>query len=290
MKRYLKALALAAVLGVPSVTLAQEAPAAVEAPPKPNTGNLTLSAGVDFTNAYYFRGYKQEDDGLLVQPWAQLTANLCKTDNLAVNAYVATWNSVHSEHTLAESGPASWYESDVYGGIDLVMGGGFTLGLVYTHYTYPNGAFDSVGEIGVKLAYDDTATKPAGIALKPYIAAYFETNDGNGTEDSYLEAGIAPTVYTLNENSGTPISFSVPVTVGMSLDDFYTDSGGDNEFFGFGSIGLAASLPLPIPASYGNWSLTGSVTYLHLFADSVELANEGDDYKVIGKLGVSMTY
>jgi hypothetical protein len=49
-------------------------------------------------------------------------------------------------------------------------------------------------------------------------------------------------------------------------------------------------MPLPIPSDYGSWSLTGSVTYLQLFADSAEIVNNDESNYFIGKLGVSFTY
>src|SRR5688572_22874536 len=46
-----------------------------EPPPSdPNTGGLTLTGGVDWTTAYFFRGYNQEDTGLIFQPWVTITA------------------------------------------------------------------------------------------------------------------------------------------------------------------------------------------------------------------------
>ena len=66
-----------------------------------------------------------------------------------VNAYVATWNSFHEEKTGFDGtgGPSTWYESDLYGGVDVVAGP-VTVGVVYTFYTYPNGAFETIQEIG----------------------------------------------------------------------------------------------------------------------------------------------
>src|SRR5437763_7705209 len=40
--------------------------------PTPNTGGLVLSADVETTNAYYFRGYNREDTGFIIQPTATL--------------------------------------------------------------------------------------------------------------------------------------------------------------------------------------------------------------------------
>ena len=260
-------------------------------PTDPNTGALTLTGGVDFTTAYFFRGYNQEDTGLIAQPWVTLTANVVTNDDYTINVYIADWNSFHSKKTGADdTGPNSWYESDIYGGVDLICGK-WTLGTVYTFYTYPGGAFDTIQELGFKVGYDDTdLTKDSlGFALKPYAGVYFETADGNGTEDTYGEIGIAPSFPLNDVYEGLVISF--PAKLGLSLDDYYLDSDGDNEFLGYGSISVLASIPLPLGEKYGAWTLTGGIEYIQLFADGLEAVNDGGtDYELLGKVGVSFAY
>ena len=292
MKRFLWGLAVtaAALAAAPSPLMAQDAePEAAD----PNTGGLTLTGGVDYTTAYFFRGYNQEDTGLILQPYATITAALVSNDNFTLNGYVGIWNSFHEKKTLAAAtGPDTWYESDLFGGLDFVFGK-ITLGTVYTFYTYPNGAFNTIQEIGFKVAYDDTDfMKDRGLsfALKPYAAVYLETSDGNGTEDTYLELGIGPS-FAVGSIGGAPITLSVPLVLGMSLDDYYLDDTGDNELLGYGSIGLFASLPLGEPGKFGAWTLTGGVQYIQLFADSAENLNDGGtDYEFLGKVGVSVAY
>jgi hypothetical protein len=277
----------AAALAAPSHLLAQDAEAEAY---DPNPGGLTLTGGVDYTTAYFFRGYSQEDTGLIIQPYATVTAGLVDGENFDLNGYVGIWNSFHEEKTLAaDTGPNTWYESDLFGGLDFVFGK-LTLGTVYTFYTYPNGAFNTIQEIGFKVAYDDTDfMKNRGIdfALKPYAAIYFETADANGTEDTYLELGITPSL-ALGESG---ITLAVPVVVGMSIDDYYFDDTGDDELLGYGSIGLFASLPLGETGRFGTWTLTGGVQYIQLFADSAEAVNDGgEDSEILGKVGVSFAY
>ena len=40
----------------------------------------------------------------------------------------------------------------------------------------------------------------------------------------------------------------------------------------------------------GKWYLSGSVNYLHLFADSLEFANYGDQDEIIGSIGIGFSY
>jgi len=256
-------------------------------PEDPNTGALTLTGGVDWTTAYFFRGYNQEDGGLILQPYATLTANVYNSDKFNINVYGGTWNSFQSAKTGSDgNGPSSWYECDLFGGVDFSFDK-FTVGVIYTFYQYPNGAFKTIQEVGFKLSYDDTdLMKKTGVSfgLKPYVGVYIETDDGNGTEDTYAEVGIGPS-WTIHG-----VTLSVPVAVGMSLDDYYLQSDGSNSFFGYGSISLLGSIPLPIPARYGAWTLTAGVQYLYLFADSAEAANNGENDQWIGKVGVAFSY
>ena len=291
MKRLFRGLALGALLAAPAATFAQDAEAEVTVAEEPsiNSGNVRVTGGVDIATAYFFRGYNQEDQGLIVQPYVNLYFDLVKGDN-PISAYIGTWNSFHEEQTGADDGSfGSWYEADFYAGVDATLGGGFTVGAIYTLYSYPNGAFDTIEELGFKLSYDDTDKWGLPFALKPYAGIYFETDDQNGTEDTYLEVGIAPTVYTFNEKSDQPIALAVPVAVGLSIEDYYFDDEGDDELLGYGSIGLAASMPLT-SGNYGAWTLNASVTWLQLFADGLESANHDDDNEIIGKVGVSFAY
>lgn len=308
MKNLLKGLVLSSALLAPSSVWAQD-PAAPEKPISkpnaepasdplvmpaaddegPNGGKLSVSGGLDWTTAYFFRGYNQEDTGLILQPYAQITASLVDEDDLTVSAYIGTWNSVHSKHTGASSSPNSWYEQDVYGGVDVGLGP-VTIGAIYTYYTYPSDAFETIQEIGGKISFDDSVFwgEDAIITLKPYVAAYLETSDGNGSEDAYGEVGIQPSF----DIGDTGVTLAVPVALGLSLDDYYIDPGsGDNEVLGFVSVGALASMPLPIPSDYGSWSLTGGVQYIYLFSDGLQAANDGGtDYELLAKVGVSFSY
>jgi hypothetical protein len=293
MKSLFRSLALGALLVAPAAAYAQdeEAEVVIEAEePALNSGKISLSGGIDWTTHYFFRGYLQEDQDLILQPYVNVYFKLIDEENTTLTGYIGTWNSFHGEQTGADDGTfGAWYESDLYAGLDWGMGGGFTLGTIYTLYAYPNGAFDTIEEIGFKLSYDDTDKWGLPFALKPYAAIYFETDDQNGTEDTYLEVGIAPTVYTVNEDGDQPISLAVPVTVGMSIEDYYFDDEGDEEFLGYASIGLAASMPLT-DGNYGAWTLNASVTWMQLFAEGLETTNNDDDNEIIGKVGVSFAY
>ena len=277
-------------------TGASEHQTRAEEPRDPNEGALAVTGGVDFVTAYFFRGYNQEDQGVIGQPYFTISLGLVDTDAFKLTPYVGTWNSLHDERTGATDSQDIWYESDAFAGLDATFGV-FKVGFIYTAYTYPNGAFDAIQEIGVKLSFDDTELMKAinfPLVLAPYVGYYLETSDGNETpgghnEDQYLEAGIVPSL-GIEIGPDTNLTISFPVTAGFSVENYYVDEAGDNEPFGYLAVGLGVALPLPMPEQYGAWSLTGGLTYLYLAADGLEAANNDDEYELIGKLGIGFTY
>lgn len=281
MKRLLRLAVMSVALALPTTMRAAEEKA-------PNSGGLAFSGGVDWVSAYYFRGYEQEDSGFIAQPYLTMSIKAYSSDQLSITPYIGTWNSFHENETLTDgSGPDAWYESDLFGGVDIGMGK-FTLGAVYTFYMYPNGAFETIEEFGLKLSYDDTdAMKSIGIpfALKPYVAWYHEIDDGNGTEDEYLEIGAAPS-FPIGD---TKFTLALPMALGLSTDGYYLDNEGHNDFWGYGSVGAMLSYPL-YSGKFGTWTLTGGVTYIHLFSDSLEAANDNDDNDWIAKVGIAFSY
>lgn len=290
LKKHTLAALLLATAAVPSFASAQTTPAEE---PAPNTGAFHFGADLFYTTSYFFRGYNQEDTGLIVQPNVYATVNAITSDDVVVDLKVGSWNSVQSEQTGSDN---IWYESDLYA-LATVNVQGFKFNVGYTLYTYPGNAFNAVHELGVSTGFDDTKLwEKAGVngfTLNPEVGVYFELEDGNGSEDIYAELKLTPT-YQLDLD--VPVigkgKLSLPFVLGMSFDDYYLGSDGDNALFGYVSIGANVSVPLDfIPAKYGAWSATAGVNYLYLLADSTELANDGGTkYELQGMVGVSMSY
>lgn len=291
-KRTLAAVLLAAA-AVPSFAMAQDTTATPAEEPAPNTGAFHFGADLFYTTSYFFRGYNQEDTGLIFQPNVYATFNALTSDDVIVDLKVGSWNSLHENQTISDG---IWYENDLYA-LATVNVQGFKFNVGYTLYTYPDDAFESIHEIGVSTGFDDTKLWEkaglAGFTLNPELGVYFETDDGNGSEDIYAELKLTP-AYQLDLD--VPVigkgKLSLPMILGMSLDDYYLDSDGSNAFFGYLQVGAAVSVPLDfIPAKYGTWSATGGINYIHMLADSTELANDGGtDYELQGVVGISMTY
>lgn len=254
-----------------------------------NLRNLSFSLGTDVTTAYFFRGYLQEDQGFIFQPWVELGVTLIEgVDNSpGVSLTFGNWNSFHSKKTGAtESNVRSWYESDLYGGITLDWDA-FSLGASYTVYAYPNSDTDTVQEIGVSAGFslpDDTIVNTVLGDIS--FGVYFEVDNSNVAADEaiYAELGFGPSFDIFDEKA----TLSIPVTLGFSIDDYYDDPSGNDDFFGYASCGADVSIPLG-SGSYGDWTLKLGGNLLFL-GSAAEAANRGDDFEVVGYIGMSFSF
>lgn len=262
----------------------------------PNQGNISLSAGVDFPTAYYFRGIIQEDEDFIAQPYGEVGFSFYK-GNTGLSSFGATlgiWNSFHagpSGATGATSNPKSWYEADLYGGISFGFADVVNLGLSYIAYTSPNGSFSDVHELDITLGLDDSGMLGA-FALSPSITLAFELDgqaDGGNDEGVYLQLGIEPG-YDLVSDKPVTLRVSLPLTLALSLGDYYErPSNGKDETFGFFDLGIAVNVGLGfIPEAFGQWSFAASGHFL-FFGGSLEEIN-GQDSKALGIFGLSMAY
>ena len=151
--------------------------AALIAVPQPaqaqgNDGKLSVSMGVDASHAYFFRGIRQERQGLVVQPFADASFALFEDGEglTDVTLTIGQWNSLHSGPSGAE-GPAanvaSWYESDFFTGVTLGLEN-WEAGITYTSYLSPNDSFGTVHELSLALIMDDSELLN-GFALAPHV-------------------------------------------------------------------------------------------------------------------------
>jgi len=276
------------------------APAAAQGD-NPNQGAISISGGIDFLNAYFFRGIPQsapsdEDHGVVMWPYAELGFALYEGDGglTGVSAAVGTWNSLHTGFTgLDGAADQLWYESDFYSSLGLDFSGGTSFGVTYTAYTSPNGWFSTVKELAFSLSFDDSELLGEG-AVSPYITIARELGDaddpGTGQADgglsmgTYLELGASPGY------SAERVTLSVPIKVGLSLSDYYENPlTGEDSKFGFFSIGGQIGVPLTQGATQlGSWELHGGIEFLKL-GDTNELFY-GESSQVIGSVGIGFSY
>jgi hypothetical protein len=250
----------------------------------------------DFTNAYYFRGYLNERADFIWQPWAELYLNLFSSDDAFIRDVTVgfgVWNSVHENKTFADRSPEALYETDWYPMVAIGLPGDVTFTTYYYWYTSPNGAFDTVQELDLRLDWDDTEfSKDLPLApFNPYINFAIETdrtsNVNNSSEGVGVQLGFEPLLFEL-DNDDFPLALTAPVELGLSVDDYYSTPGGQNKGFGYISYGVAASLPLAfLDSSWGDVSLGLSGKGMH-FDHVLAQINHGDDnYGVMmGSIGV----
>jgi hypothetical protein len=116
-------LALSVVLAAAPVFAQTTPPTTTPAAPAeeakgPNTGRLSINAGVDWTTAYFFRGIKQETEDLILQPYGELSLKLVDQAGALTSLSLTggIWNSLQTGPTgsdsLTASDPKIWYEFD----------------------------------------------------------------------------------------------------------------------------------------------------------------------------------
>jgi len=262
-------------------------PVWAQAASDPNPGNLTITGGIDFLNAYLFRGIPQDDTGVIMWPTGDLGIALHSGDGIvkSIGVNVGLWNSLNTG-AAGSDGPSRklWYESDFYSTFGLGFGKGMSLGVTYTAYTSPNGSFNTVRELSFKFAFDDTRSL-GRMASKPYVIVARELDgqaDGGAEEGTYLEIGAAPGFTVAG------LAVNVPLRAGFSLHDYYEGVSGDDPF-GFFSVAGIVTVPLSsMPTRVGSWNIHGGVEYVYLGDRNAEIL--GDSSKVIGSIGIGLSY
>ncbi len=289
------------VLGPVSGAAEDKPPAdkAAEAKPEakgPNTGRVSLSAGVDFPTDYYFRGIFQEDDNYIIEPYGEVGFKLFESDRFLndVSLVLGTWNSLHGGVSGVDgpnADPKIWYESDFYAKIATTWFEDVNAAVIYTAYMSPNDRFTTVQELALGLGYND-AKLLGPFALNPSILLAFEVKgqaDAGNHRGVYLQLGLAPGV-TLFEKSSVPLTLSFPITAGLSLSEYYEFGTGNDDTFGYFQAGVAASIPLAfIPPDFGSWQLKASLAWMRL-GDNLKAVNNNDRNEIIGTIGLAFSY
>lgn len=259
--------------------------------------SISGSLGFDLTSQYFFRGILQEDQGVIVQPWLELGINLCKSEGAvsSLDLTLGIWESLHSGPTgtgSKTSGRGMWYESDSYVGLSADLFDNFKLSGVYTTYHSPNGVFTTVQDLTFGVGYDDSSLWGEFGGFQPSVSLAFETSnqaDGRRGLGTFLGLGLSPE-YTFQSDDTAPVTLAVPVEVGLSLDDYYQDATGDDEFFGYFDLGVTLGMPLSwVTPRFGDWSMTTGVHLLWLGNTNEEI-NSGDGFEIIGSLGFSVDF
>jgi len=248
---------------------------------------VAVEATLDLTSRYLFRGYELDSRGAVFQPSATVGFTVLSHSSGALrelSAGAVAWSSVHAG-TRAYPGQLGWFEVDLSADVSAGFSNGWTAGLVYTSYLAPDAAFDVIHEIAAVVGLG-TIGRPGTVTVMPTVLVAQEFHDAGSSEDTYLELGGDVELPTTGV-----ISWTVPVTVGMSIDGYYRNVSGGNEWFGFLGSGLEASAELAhlgLPDLPGG--LTGAVDFT-VVNDEAELAQDpGNRVLWTARMGLSVAF
>ena len=266
-----------------------------------DSANISGNIGLSFSNAYFYRGIRQEREGLITQPYADLTWGLFDepdADGLhTIDFTLGFWNSLHTGPSGSGSGSSathvrSWYESDFFTGVTLGLDN-WEAGITYTAYMSPNAAFGSISELAFSLGMDDSELMGA-FAMNPHVVLAVEIDgqaDGGDSEGVYFEAGVEPGMDL--PNGAATVAF--PITFGFSMNNYYENGAplvgpSFSDAFGYFDIGALVSFPIPnTPEGYGDWELSGGF-HLLSFGSYLEYLNDSDGVQAVGVFGVNIGF
>ena len=243
--------------------------------------------GFDIHTAYFRNGIMQENQGVIAQPYLNLSYRLW--DNKEKDAVVKNvrvvgswWNSLHSEDDF-------WYESDMSIGLRSDVGK-FTFGFDYVNELSPANNFGTVNELDFTVMYNDKEIwkntilnqLPNFSGFRPYALFGLEVGDngrGGAGPGEYFEIGVKPEITFTNAICGKPLTVGFPVRTTWGFDDYYgVDSGNEWGYLGFGP-----TLSIPLTPSL---TFNTSLDVLILGDGAETFAPNGDSPQYVGKIGL----
>ena len=234
---------------------------------------ITGDIGFDVVSNYISKGVVFENQGFIIQPYADLHFRVAKNvgaiDSITVD--LGIWNSMHNHTpTVARGSTTSkWFEFDFQAGLTF-NAAKFAISPYFKIYESPADVFNNTYAIGMNVAYDDKDML-GDFALHPYVFAelMLEKSAGNniaGKRGQYYEVGITPA------HSWGDLTLSLPIKGGFGSGGFYLGNRG----FGFVSVGVDAAYALNfVPECLGKWSVHTGVTYVRLGGDNNPLTRAG---------------
>ena len=273
----------------------------------------SMQGGVDFILGYFYHGIGQEDNNLIVQPWADVTINLTNHDDVfpwidGLDLHMGMRSSHHFGDTgkNPDGGREKFYELDFRGGGTLRFLDRWAVDLSYVNRIGINDRFGDVHQFELAVEFDDHDPAYA-IQLWPYALVVLEfegeSDGGNrrgpGFETGiYLELGIKPEFdfYWLGETR--PLTVAVPAKIGLSLSNYFEDPTGEDDTFGFVQLGAEASYPVIVARAPAGrqfaLKVLASVDVLFLGSALEDLSNEngtgGNSVEIIGRLGAALDF
>ncbi len=267
--RFVKFCALATgIASIPAVSYAGTEVSYKESKPVVEVAKescITGDLGVNVVSQYVSRGLIFENQGAIIQPYADLYFKLYSGEGFLndISLNLGIWNSFQSEHTdagaVSGGSPSTpgWYEFDFTAGVAFTFAKNFTFTPSYYTFLSPNDGFSTFQGLNLALGYDDSDLLGA-FALHPKVQVLFELENkaGNGSSEGvYYELGLSPGFAV------GPVAVTIPLTVGFGSSDFYASNRGFGFFSGGVNLGYAIT---SIPECYGTWTVSAGATYYYL--------------------------
>ena len=242
-----------------------------------NNGKVSFTVGADFSHAYFFRGIRQEREGFITQPYADMSISLFENPDgqglTGVSFSVGQWNSLHSGssgsgRSTADPRPRNvlaWYESDFFTGVALTIDN-WEAGITYTSYMSPNDSYGTVQEIALGLQHGRLGLSRRVLLIAPRAAGHRDQWAGRRRRKRGRLPRTRCRTRVWISSRGSRVSDSRLLRVSASATTTRTawtpvSPLGFSNSFGYFDIGAVVSVPLPMPESYGSWEFSGG---LHL--------------------------
>jgi len=285
---------------------------------------LSFDVEAAVTNAYFYRGIAQENQGTIVQtaasgrlrPFDDPNARVLNTIDLEVGLFASNHiNGPSREAATGIGGAERWWEFRWYGGATIGLFERLALSAFYENRSAPSNAYRDVHQVNFKAAFDDY-DRQLDFALNPYVLLSMELDNltgGSRTESDfgnlrpgdnrfgtgvYLELGIEPAFELIELRPNRPLILKTPVRVGLSVSDYFEDDSGEDEMFGFASLGLNFEHKLASIDTYSRQPL--SLTWFVrneflLLGDSTQRLSQlngagGDEFEYILSTGLRLDY
>lgn len=269
------------------------------------TDFITLRFDGQMATKYYFRGIRQEDQGVIGQPEVEIQLHLFQKSFVSdVYLFGRSWNSFHSGPTGSSSNgsnsPGSWYETRFTAGMGIKFCNTFTVSGGYTFYDSPNSRFNTVEELFIHGAVDDGKLWKSILSdpnvefkgFRPYGLIAWETSgqrDNGRNRGVYAEVGINPG-FTFKPNKEFQFSVSAPVSVGLNIFEYYEVPQKGDAPYGFTNVGLRGELPIGwLPKKFGSLTLYVQGNWYHLDQNLTRFNSREND-ELVGSGGIRFEY
>ncbi len=154
-------------------------------PPPPQF--LSGFSCVEFTTAYYKRGYLQENREFIAEPILDITIDPFHSDGplTDLDFHAGTRASFQTNDSHATGSPRALYEGDFWGGFNAIFFKRVKFDTTYVDITSPNSAFSTIQEFDNQPTFIDDG-KLGDVSFRPVVGLVQEIGS------SKRRAGLRP--------------------------------------------------------------------------------------------------